>query len=589
MLSHSVAQIGGAECQICTRVHACFLDLLHRSCDTGILSNKRCCLSINSDANSPVDKRVQFLEWAVAIAGSLLVVTLCLTYFMHAGALWRDEVNSVELANQASLVQVIHDLEYDSFPLLWHIVVRGWSSVAGTSDTAMRLFGLGVGISLVAVLWLASRTVNRDVPLISLALLGANAAVMLFGNSVRGYGLGMVLDVLAIILAWQLINQWSTWRAAVSLLAMVLCAHMLFYNAVVVFAICMGASAVLAMRKQWKRIAVILLMGTFTAATLVPYIWTIRSAARWNMIVRIDFTWIWFGLKFMEALTTTGEWMPAVLIALSFGTLVLGVIGIVKRQDLYSGERARNALVFSMVVFALGAIANVLFLRVLSYTMQPWYFLVLLLICGLGIDLVIGALQLGNHARVVRAVVAALLMLAVIPNLWPLAHQRRTNVDLVAESISAKANAKDIVVVSPWVFGVSFQRYYHGSAQWLTLPPLSFTRFHRYDLLKEKMIEPEKALTPVLDKIQATLSAGHRLWFVGPLIPTTPGQKLPRLIPAPNGPSGWNEGYSALWNMHIHQYLAQHALRRETFVLQPPDPVSPYEMMPIILIEGWRP
>ena len=62
--------------------------------------------------------------------------------------------------------------------------------------------------------------------------------------------------------------------------------------------------------------------------------------------------------------------------------------------------------------------------------------------------------------------------------------------------------------------GITFNRYYRGQAQWLSVPPIDSHEVHRIDLVMAEMNQPE-AMTPVLRAITNTLTSGHDVWVVG--------------------------------------------------------------------------
>ena len=85
---------------------------------------------------------------------------------------------------------------------------------------------------------------------------------------------------------------------------------------------------------------------------------------------------------------------------------------------------------------------------------------------------------------------------------------RQTNGDLVAAQVAKNSDPNDLVVVDPWYFGLTYGYYYRGAAKWTTLPPIDDYRFHRYDLIKEKLATTN-AIAPVLAQVEAVLRFGH--------------------------------------------------------------------------------
>ena len=86
-------------------------------------------------------------ETAAALIGTLFSAMLLVLTAMNAGPLWRDETNTFNLAHMPSLRDVWHNVQFDSFPLLWPLVVHGWGMLRlADSDMGIRILGLVVGL-----------------------------------------------------------------------------------------------------------------------------------------------------------------------------------------------------------------------------------------------------------------------------------------------------------------------------------------------------------------------------------------------------------------------------------------------------------
>jgi len=84
---------------------------------------------------------------------SLAGAGIHLAFLTHAGGLWRDEVNTINLAGRHSLGEIAND----SFPVLMPLTVRAWLALGlGQSDTVLRLLGVMVGLGILAALWVAA-------------------------------------------------------------------------------------------------------------------------------------------------------------------------------------------------------------------------------------------------------------------------------------------------------------------------------------------------------------------------------------------------------------------------------------------------
>src|SRR5438477_6895762 len=97
------------------------------------------------------------IEWGMTLLATALAVYLHLVFFKNAGALWRDEINSVNIATLSSISDVWKHIEFDSFPIFWLVVLRAWSVLTGASDFFYRLLGLGIGITVLTALWFNAR------------------------------------------------------------------------------------------------------------------------------------------------------------------------------------------------------------------------------------------------------------------------------------------------------------------------------------------------------------------------------------------------------------------------------------------------
>src|SRR3954447_18590488 len=108
------------------------------------------------------------IETVAALIGTAFSAMLLVLVAMNAGPLWRDEVNTFNLARMASLRDVWHNLRFDSCPLLWPLVVRGFGLVGlADSDMGIRILGLAVGLFFLISLWLCQRWVGGHSPTLS--------------------------------------------------------------------------------------------------------------------------------------------------------------------------------------------------------------------------------------------------------------------------------------------------------------------------------------------------------------------------------------------------------------------------------------
>jgi hypothetical protein len=84
-----------------------------------------------------------------AFSAMLLVLTA-----MNAGPLWRDEATTFNLAHMPSLGDLCHNLHFDSYPLVWPLLVRVCGILGLTHiDMGMLILGLVLGLVFLTSIW----------------------------------------------------------------------------------------------------------------------------------------------------------------------------------------------------------------------------------------------------------------------------------------------------------------------------------------------------------------------------------------------------------------------------------------------------
>jgi hypothetical protein len=530
------------------------------------------------------------LEWGVALMLTLAACSLHIVFLIHAGALWRDEANTIGLATMSSLSEVWANLQFDSFPILWLLVVRTLAACGLAGDAALRATGFCVGLGLIAALWFAARSLKCGFPLFSIALLALSPSTIVWGDSMRAYGLGMCLIVVTFGLVWRFIEAPSRTLFALAALAAVCSVQTLYYNAVLLFAFCLGAVAVAVRRRAWTAGLLVLSIGALAALSLVPYRGTIRNVGQWSALVRVpsyDFSLFW--IKLNQALAPAGSFIVWVWLALFVAAIGVGIVSQGWPSALGITTSQRDVALFALVTLLIGVIAYYGFLKALRYPTQPWYYVTLMTLTAVTVDTLFGStLQNRPTPRIAKLALVVAIATLSAHRAYESCGIRRTNLDTIAAKLEKAADAGDVIVVAPWYFGVTFERYYKGATQWMTLPPLADHRIHRYDLMKERMAA-KKPLDPVLEAMANALSSGKRVWMVGNLTYLPRGTIPPILAPAPDDSFGWDENaYRATWSMQAEYLLLTCALETEVVGLPSDQPISSYENAKLIMARGWK-
>ena len=543
---------------------------------------------IQSEGNAP-GEGLRRAEWGIAIVLTLLAVLFHIGFLTQAGALWRDEVNTAEFARMASVDEIFSFLKYDGFPPLVALLVRGWAAAGwGDGDAGLRMFGFAVGLAFLGALWLACRSLRCPTPLFSLALIGLNPIIVRAIDSIRPYGLGMVLIVATMALVWRAIKSPSAkWFVGAGILA-VLSVQCMYQNAFLLLGICVAGAAVSLKRADLKTAGAVVLVGVAAALSLIPYRATIAAAQSWNVVIQTPTSVKQLLSNLIEALSPGGPAtaLPWLGLAIVCGWAV--VRSLRSRSGAGRSGTGPAVALFSGAVVVASTAAFLVALYSTRLQTQPWYYVPLLAILAPALDASAWAAATTNAWKIARLVFAVAIAAAMALPGWPQVTERRTNADIVASLVGKEAVAEDLILVSPWYFGVSFHRYYKGQAYWTTLPPLEDLRIHRYDLLKAAMAEPNP-IDPLLEKMTQTLKSGHRLWLVGVFPDQRGGEQPAALPPAPLPTSGWYcTPYTITWGQQVSYLLKSHVLQAKVLPTGADRPVNPNENMPVVVVSGWR-
>ena len=519
------------------------------------------------------------MEWGVCLGATVAAVSLHLIFLTHAGGLWRDEAIT---ANQSamSFSELWQKLTLDSSPLFTPLALRGWSALAGGhSDFVFRAYGFVVGIALLGALWFNAWAMGRQLPLLSLGLLAVNATVVRWGDTVRAYGSSLVFMLVMLGLVWRLAVKPDGRRFALAAVAAVLSVQAQFQNAALLLAMCGAGCLVCLRRRDWRTAGLVVSVGLVAALTLVPYVPNILHSQEWWALQKSGFLpgWVW-----STVLNAIGvpcwwlaiPWLGLVLLAVGAG------IGAARHADWPDSELR----LFAASALVLGPGCFLVFLWVAGLRTQVWYYLPPMALSAACINAALPT-KLGE-LRALRLAVVGLMILLPYPESARLARWRMTNLDLVAARLQAEAGPEDLIVIHKWFCGVTFNRYYHGQAPWLTVPPMDDYRIQRYDELRERM-RAKDPLKAAVARAADTLASGHRLWLVGWFVFN--GQPPVRPEP-PQGPQGWQEApYEEAWAQQFAYLVVTRAGKLETFDDGATGSISPYENLPVYLAQGWRP
>jgi hypothetical protein len=542
-------------------------------------------------------------ETAVALAGTAFSALLLVLTAMYAGPLWRDETNTINVAQMSSLKEFWNNLMFESFPPLWPLLLRGcgFLGLAG-SDASIRVLGLYVGLFFLALLWLCSRWMGGRAPILSIGLLGSLPAFVFIMGSNRAYGLASCLLVLSFGMIWRMVESPSRSRVLLAGLACFLFAHCIYYDVLFLCAILSGAAVVVIRRRRWKTLVALTGIGVVSGASMMIYLPIVRpgsASLSMNRIPFFSFSILWY--KLSSALTARSSAHPPrfdgpevwfLVVLLLAGVIVALVMQRTRGGQAQSPEAAAasparvraDLALFCVVSMGFGVVGFMAFLVNLQYLTQAWYYVEMLCLCAISLDGILGASWPALRPwGLLRIALLAGMMTWSAGSAWEEAHTRRSNVDLIAAVLDQKASKGDLIVVQDAWNGITFDRYYRGQARWLTVPPIDSHKVHRNDLILEKLKQPDP-MAPVLREITSTLRGSNSVWIVGYMAGVPPKPLSP---PAPHTRE-WLP-YLNYWSAQVMELLQDHALREGVLDIPVNGPVGFLENLSVLRFSGYKP
>lgn len=151
--------------------------------------------------------------WLLIICFVALALRL---YNLTYHSLWFDEAISVHWARQsvARILEVGLTLEEDRLPPLYYLLLKGWTSLVGFSETGGRSLSVLQGTLLVAVMAAVSKTLfNRRVALLTALLVALNPFLIWYAQETRMYAQAALFSTLTV---WAFLQMVSNQRSVVS-------------------------------------------------------------------------------------------------------------------------------------------------------------------------------------------------------------------------------------------------------------------------------------------------------------------------------------------------------------------------------------
>ena len=189
------------------------------------------------------------------------------------------------------------------------------------------------------------------------------------------------------------------------------------------------------------------------AASLLPYVPTMQRVhhaalcGRNRLLLRL----------WAKAAETLGSPLPFggwLWLTLLTAALVIGLWALLRKPTTTRGIANSDRLLFALIALLLGTICYAGFLRVLSYSTRPWYFVTFVAFAATCIEMIFSSVERKEKTLLARSVCALLLMaVSFVPALGGL-EGRQTNADIIAAKLARTATQDDLIVINHSFMGL---------------------------------------------------------------------------------------------------------------------------------------
>ena len=529
-------------------------------------------------------------EMGAAIFLTVILVALHAVFLFHAGPLWRDEISSLGLATKPTFPEFWRSLVFDPFPAGYFFVVRFWNLIGlGQSDFALRVLGFLVGLSLIGALWAGSYSFDRSPPVWPLALFAFNPLTLEVGDSLRPYGFSLIWTVLAFALISRITFRENNKSVVLSTLVVtVLSLQSAFTNALILFAFLAGACAVLVRKKDWRTLGILFGIGGIAALLVAPYLPVVRQTAQWSAILAHENDLSSVLAVGGDAIRGSGAFTKWIWLILMGATISAPIVMLISpKRAANDVDLPRERIVFAGVILFVAIAVTIGFLSAAKYLVFPRYFLGALCIAALCINAAWTAIRGKLAIRTLGLCLALTVAVISFRPLFARARMRMTNCDRIATVLEQRATGDDLIIVTSPLYGITFQRYYHGQTDWVTLPQVEDFTLHRWDLLKRTLAEADP-VPQLVSRAQRVLQSGHRIFLVGKLGPA-PATQPESPPPAPQSQFDWQfEAYTAQWKSELTYWIEHHGLHGTNLAIDGSANVNWFEELGLFEVSGWR-
>src|SRR5207244_951763 len=152
--------------------------------------------------------------------------------------------------------------------------------------------------------------------------------------------------------------------------------------------------------------------------SLLPYRGVIRREGEWNVTseIQLDLSRIWLVLH--RALSEPGPlmfWLWMVLLSVA---IITGCVLLIKRTQRPADDEDKDIACFCLTIIVAITMAYYVFLRLLSFPTETWYYLVWMALIAVSIDALVARAARSGWGRITRLATVVVALAVLLPGVW---------------------------------------------------------------------------------------------------------------------------------------------------------------------------
>jgi hypothetical protein len=252
-----------------------------RSHEAVLVATPACVLDLRMPADQQSRRLRSWPQWLI-LPGFLLLQASLLFYRLDLLDAWGDEVFTLRVIG-LPWNEIPGILYQDIHPPLYYVLAKAWVQLGPAGDLVVQVRALSAVFCLISTVliyfaWLRRTAFSTRVWF--LALWTLSPTLLMYSRMARSYSLQLAVSVVALRLAWKLIQQPKSLRAG--FLHGLGCATLLWVHYLPGLAVTAGAGLVLAYgwwrEKEPKRLRSLFFASLVTAVLYAPWLPTLAHA-----------------------------------------------------------------------------------------------------------------------------------------------------------------------------------------------------------------------------------------------------------------------------------------------------------------------